>query len=419
MSSALLLILFVGFAVPTASGIPITSSKGKTVDFAGVKSASPAGLEVQFKKDGPLMTLPWGRLDLRKLETENPKIHVARKKTLGGEKVELNMGSFVPEKVMEEKPSGRPGKLEAQGIYETTIKGKSSENFSTMEVAIKLPGGKTRGVFVYLTGAAVPAPEGEKYFRAGLFDTTSTPIATSGPWFNFATQHGLAILGLVVDEASGMKKGAAPYYEVSKGTGDALYRAIDVIAGSSKRAELKTVPILLYGRDVGGGAFAYNLSQWKPERIAAVVASKGAFYDAEPTEASAKVPLMFIQGEYDNDWESYNGKNLGNEVFGKHVKLTPNWVYALEPRGTSGDSLQVFTLTQAFFNAVTPMRIGGGELKNIDKSSSWVGGFEPKKITKAGSGTEWTAEKCWLPDARFAKAWLAFISGTLQGTVPE
>lgn len=54
--SELLLILFTCFYTQaTAFGIPITSSKGKTVEFAGVKSASPAGLEVQVKKGGALL----------------------------------------------------------------------------------------------------------------------------------------------------------------------------------------------------------------------------------------------------------------------------------------------------------------------------------------------------------------------------
>ncbi|MFK5924058.1 MAG: hypothetical protein QM496_17920 [Verrucomicrobiota bacterium] len=416
---SLLMLLLVFLLPPMASGIPITSSKGKTVDFAGVKSASPAGLEVQVKKGGPVVTLSWSRLDLRKLESENPKIHAARKKTLGGEKVALNMGSFVDQEPKAAMPTDRKGRLEAEGIYETTVKGKSSDNFTNLKVAIKLPGGKAKGVLVYLTGAAARAPGNEKFFAAGLFDTTSTAIATRGPWFSFAAQHGLAILGLAVDDVKGPKKGAAPYYEVSAGTGDALIRAIDMIADSAKRPELKIVPMVLYGRDVGGGAFVYNFAQWKPERVAAVVAAKGAFYNAEPNEISAKVPLMFIQGEYDNEWELYEGKNLANEVFGKHVKLQPNWVFALEPRGTSGDSLQVFTLGQAFLNVVVPMRMGSEGLNEIERSSAWVGDIEGKKISKAGGSTEWTAGRTWLPDARLAKSWQAFVSGNLKAEQAE
>jgi len=410
----ILLLLSVFIFVPfSASAIPITSSKGKTVDFAGVKSASPAGLEVQVKKDGPIVTLSWSRLDLRKLETENPKIHEARKKTLRGEKVELNLGSIVAKKTVEAKPTGLRAKREAQGVYQTTIKGKAGDNFNTLRVAVKLPEGKVKGVFVYLSGEAMASPDGGKHFVAGLIDTTSTPIATRGPWFEFAAQHGLAILGVSIDETKGAKKGSPPYYEVSKGTGEALYRAIDMIAVSAKKEELKTVPLVLYGRDVGGGALVYNFVLWKPERIAAAVVSKGAFYNAEPIETSAKIPMMFIEGEYDNDWELYGGKNLASEVFGKHVELDPNWVYALEPQGTSGDSLAAFTLAKDFLSVVTPLRIGNEGLKEIDRSSSWVGDIEAKKIFKAGAGAKGAAGRCWLPDARFAKTWLSFVSGTL------
>jgi hypothetical protein len=400
-----------------ALGIPITSSNGKTVDFAGVKSASPAGLEVQVTKDAPPLTLPWSRLDLKKLETENPQIHEARKKTLEGTVVELNLGSFAPEKPMEAKPTDRTGRLEAEGIYEKSVKGGADDNFSSLKLALKVPGGKAKGIFLFVTGAAIKSPDGAGKFVAGIFDTTSTAIAKQGPWFPYGAQQGLAIAGLEVD-GNGAKKGAAPYHEVSKGIGDALLRAIDMVADGAKREELKTVPLIMYGRDVGGGAFVYNLAQWKPERIAAAVVAKGAFYDAEPTEASAKVPLMFVQGEYDNDWELFGGKNLANEVVEKYANLKPNWTYALEPRGTSGDSLQVYTIVQAFLDRVTPMRIGGVGLTEIDRSSSWVGDIKAKTASQAGGGTEWTADKTWLPDAQFAKSWEGFVNGTLEPKIP-
>lgn len=416
----LLLILYVGlFISPVVYGIPITSSKGKTVDFVGVKSASPAGLEVQVQKDGPILTLPWSRLDLRKLETENPNIHEARKKTLAGEKVELNLGSFMPMKPKEEKPTGRGGKLAAKGIYETSLKGKASDNFVNMHLVMKLPSSKAKGIFLYVTGAGFKLSDTDKHLSAGLFDTTATPIATRGPWFSLVEQHGLAIAGIALDRVTGPKKGAAPFYEVGEGTGEALYRAIDAVAELSKREELKTIPVVMYGRDVGGGAFVYNLSQWKPERVAAVVAAKGAYYQAVPSEASAKVPLLLIQGEYDEDWQIFNAKNLAKEVFEKNVSLSPNWTLAIEPRGTSGDSLQVFTLSKAFLNTVIPMRLGDEGLKEIPPSSFWQGDFESKKVSKAGASTEWTTGKTWLPEAKFAKSWEAFANGTLQAAPPE
>lgn len=409
---SLLLILFLGFSVsPLAFGVPITSSKGKTVDFAGVKSASPAGLEVQVKKEGPTMTLPWSRLDLKKLEAENPKIHEARKQTLSGKKVELNLGSFAPKKAEVTKPAGRMARLEAEGAYERALKGKASDNFSKMRMSLKVPGGKAKGIFVYLTGAANKVKDSDKQYLAVLNDSTPTAVAKRGEWFGFVAEHGLAIVGLAID---GLKAEAAPQYNVSEGTGDGMLRLIDELAEASKRPELKTVPLIIFGCDVGGGAFAYNFSQWKPERVAVVVAAKGAFYNAVPTEASAKVPIIFIQGEYDNDWELFGGKNIGNEVVEKYASMKPNWTFALEPRGTSGESLQVFTMSQAFFNTMIPMRIGPDGLKEIDRASSWVGDVKTKKTSKAGGGTEWIAGKTWLPDAQFAKSWEAFANGTLQ-----
>ncbi len=414
---ALLLIFFTCFyAQAPAFGIPITSSKGKTVEFAGVKSASPDGLEVQVKKGGATMVLPWSRLDLKKLETENPKIHEARTATLDGKKVALNLGVFAPEEGMITKPEGRMARLEAQGSYERALNGKASENFIKMRMALKVPGGKAKGIFVYLTGAANKFKDTDEKYVAVLNDTTPTAVAKRGEWFGFVETHSLAIVGLAID---GLKNGAKPQYNVAEGTGDGLLRLIDAMADAAKRPELKTAPLVMFGADVGGGAFAYNFAQWKPDRVAVVVAAKGAFYDAVPTEASAKVPIIFIQGEYDNDWELFGGKNIGNEVFEKNVGMKPNWTYALEPRGASGESLPVFMLSQAFLNTVIPMRMGEDGLKDIDRASSWVGAVDTKKVSKGGKSTEWTAGKTWLPDAKFAKSWEAFVNGKLEGAPPE
>lgn len=416
--SVLLVILLTGLfgSSPTAFGLPITSSKGKTVDFAGVKSASPAGLEVQVKSGGPTLTLPWSRLDLKKLETENPKIHEARKQALDGKKVALNLGSFTPKKPMATKPSGRTGRLAADGIYESTLKGKSSDNFATFKMALKVPGGKANGILIRVDGSASKSDDANGTLV--MIESTTTE-AISGAWRSYALQHGLAVAGIVVDNGAGAKQGNAAHHDVSKGTGDGLLRAIDMLADISKRPELKTVPLILYGEGAGGAAFVYNFAQWKPERVAAVVAQKGAFYDAIPTEISAKVPLMFIQGEYDDEWELYGGKNLADEVFEKYAGLKPNWTFALEFQGTSGGSLLTYTMSREFFDRVVPMRIGDEGLKEIDRSISWIGDMASKKVNKAGSGTDWAAGKTWLPDARFAKTWSDFVTGELEASPPE
>jgi predicted esterase len=410
------LILLIGlFVSPAAFGIPITSSQGKTVDFVGVKSASPAGLEVQVKAGGPTLTLPWSRLDLKKLESENPKIHEARIKTLDGKKEALNLGSFAPKKP---KSSGRMEKLKAMGVYQDSMKGKSSDNFSILKMAVKLPNSKVKGIFLKVTGAAVKINEADEHFAAALFDTTTAAIGVGGAWTNFAEENNLAIVGISVD-IGGLKKGAVPYYDMTGGLGDAVLRLIDKIADVSKKEELKTAPLVLYGRDVGGASFVYNLVQWKPERVVAAAVVKGAFYNTPPTEISAKVPIIFVEGEYDDDWQYFGGKNLGKEVVEKYVDMKPNWTYVLEPRGTSNDNILVFTVTQAFLKKVTSMRMGEDGLTEMDRSKAWVGEVNAMKASKAGSGTEWKAGKTWLPDARFAKTWEEFVHGTLKPYSPN
>ena len=415
----LLLILFTGFIAPsTVLGIPITSSKGKTVEFAGVKSASPAGLEVQVKKGGPILTLPWARLDLNKLKSENPKIHDARIQSLDGKKVALNLGGVAPKVDEVKMPNDRKGRLEAQGIFEAGLKAKAADNFVEMRMAIKLPGGKVKGILLYTTGVPGRVPGTESYVARGIDITDYVATKPVGPWSKFALEQGMAIMGIGINDVGGGKKGP-PYFEVSKGTGDALLRMIDTVADRAKRPELKTAPFVLYGRGVGGASFVYHLAQWKPERVAAVVAAKGAFYDAEPTEASAKVPILFLEGEYDDEWKEFKAGNLAHDIVAKHVALKPNWTFASERRGPSGDSLEVQTISMGFLKSVVPMRIGEDGLQEIDRSASWVGNNETKEISQAGGSTDWTADKTWLPDAGVGKLWKGYSTGTMNATPPE
>lgn len=99
---------------------------------------------------------------------------------------------------------------------------------------------------------------------------------------------------------------------------------LDKVADKAKRPELKTAPFVLYGRGVGGASFVYHMAQWKPERVVAAVAAKGAFFDAEPSEVSAKVPILFLESEYDDEWEAFNGKNLARDIVAKYAGMKPN-----------------------------------------------------------------------------------------------
>ena len=74
------------------------------------------------------------------------------------------------------------------------------------------------------------------------------------------------------------------YYEADKGSGAALLESIKAFGVESKHPELEHAPLLLWGHSARG-QFNYDFTCWKPDRVIAFVANKGAYYVSISTNA--------------------------------------------------------------------------------------------------------------------------------------
>ena len=56
--------------VSEVGAVPIAGANGTVVDFAGIKSAGPAGLKVQIKSGDAPIDIPWEKIDLARLQAD-------------------------------------------------------------------------------------------------------------------------------------------------------------------------------------------------------------------------------------------------------------------------------------------------------------------------------------------------------------
>ena len=421
---ALVVALSVWFCGQTTSyAVPITGANGTTVDFAGVKAATPAGLQVKILADGNVATVPWDKFDMAKMETEQPDLFTAYQKTQSGETVDLYLGVFAGEKPkpkMDETPAIPKSQ---QGFKEVTLNGKSGSGFKTMTVAMRDPSPNAKAIFVGAFGGG-PGEE--------MFSSIYLARGDGTSWDNFLAINKLVPVGVRVN--TGMPDPRKePFFLADKGSGDALLQAIETLAKQSGRDDLAEAPIVIYGREVMGSALAYNLAQYKPERVVCAVAMNGpSFFTVEPTEASVKVPVLIVKGEYDDayrEWEleptlDENSKRIDPpfEGYNRYVStlpMRPNWTRVIQPRGTGDINAVTEALGKAFVDAVIKQRFGGGTYADMVPDIAYMGNLEDKTVKNMPDDVGvLKPNETWLPDQVFASVWRQFLEGTLSPPPP-
>lgn len=323
---ALFLVLTGVTAGRLAAEISLTGANGRAVAFQLIKDATPKGLTAQMVADGPVIGITWEKLDLAALEREHKLIYAAYLRTKEGETIPLNLDRPVDGMAPPADPDASKGGDTAK---RARYPGWFDTNVGKLTFMLQLPLGKPRGVLVVSL---------DDFGRS--FQRMGNQQRGSGPWAEFQTKYDLALL--TYDIADG-ERNLDPtiiddFVFASKGSGKALESALNSFAVQTKMPDLIDLPIALYGEERTGAAFVYNFVHYKPERILAAVVSKGAFYDAEPTPESAKVPMLFVWGEYSNNHEIWKSENYAESVLAKAAPLAPNWTNGREFRGPGDPS---------------------------------------------------------------------------------
>ena len=400
--------------------VPITGANGSVVDFAGVKAATPAGLVVKIQPTSGEVTVPWDKFDLGKMKSEQAAIFAGYQKAQAGVTTALSLGVF--EKQMPAKPQETSTLATRAGsddhYVQTTISGKAGSGFSKMTVAMRRPSSNAKAIFVGVFG------EGRGYEN---YSSTYLARGERSSWDEFWAANKLVPVGIRI-EWSVPDPRKEPWFLADKGSGDALLQAISNLAKQVGRDDLANAPIVIYGRETMGSGFAYNLTQYQPDRILCSVAMKsGGLYNVEPTENSVKVPMLFVKGEYDDshrEWKleptlSDDGREIDppNEAANRYrssLALRPLWSLMIEPRGTTDINPMTELLGKEFISAVVKQRFGTGRLTDMVPDIYQMGNLTEKTIANMPDDQGVLAnDETWLPDPQFAKAWQKFLNGEL------
>jgi len=434
--SRLILTLLLGsvlwFPGVGARAITLTGANGRSVEFHLIKSATPKGLTVQLVADGPVIGIPWDKLDPGALEKEHRAIHDAYLKAKQGETVELNLDK-APAVAMSSTGGGSapvpppaPASPEATGRYAGWIETRAG----AFVFAMQLPDEPARGILLVSL---------DDYGQS--FDRLAGHPVGKGPWGVLQNRHDLALL--TYDHANRAPSDDPAVVDefvfASKGSGKSVEDGIKAIAEKSGKPELAGLPIAVYGAGRTGAAFAYNFVQYRPERILAAVVSKGSVYDGEPSAESAKVPMLLIWGEYCNNHELWDAENHGASVLAKTAALSPNWTNGREFRGRSEQNAICEYFGKQYLIEMVKLRLPGKKKPAAEPASdvavatesSGDFGLIPLERAKGSKGNMDTgeaspltdpgaslaAEETFLPNAAVARLWKGFVLGELE--VPE
>ncbi len=423
-------LLALSFVATPLSAIPLTGANGKSVEFPFVDSATPKGLVVRMSADAQAIGLTWDKLDLAALERDHPEIYAIHLRAKAGETVPLNLGPSAKGDPASPSSPDKPVEPRYPGWTELKI-GKT-------EYMLQAPATKPRGILLISQDDFGDAFRYIQNHQRG-----------SGYWGVFQTKFDMALLSYnTADYSSGASQDPTKIDDFvfpEKGSGKALFSALAAFEKKLNLPGLADLPIAIYGTDRMGAAFAYNLAQRHPERILAVSLYDGGFYDAEPTEASAKVPILFMWGQYSNRPELWGTENSTLPVLAKAAPLKPLWTSAREfrGRGTMSDVVEHFakqyliamvearmpkaeppvekTETEppadgaAKEEAPAPEPAGPPVLTEINRAEGSIGNVETGEAIKIKDSDAVLGEgETYLPNATVIRYWKDFVLGTLE-----
>ncbi len=426
----------------TASAqISLTGSNGRAVQFAGIKDAAPKGLVVQMKPNAKVIGIPWAKLDLAALEKDNNKIYVAYLAAKDGETIPLNLGTYEDPKEKQIAMTNEQVRKK-NGWYESSISG--------IKFRLQLPVGTPRGVLLVAHDDRGNSNRMIMGMQQG-----------EGRWGQFQNRHRFALMTYFYETKMKLPTDMDDFIYADKKSGQALLDSLTKIAAEADKPEIADLPIAIYGFGKIGAPFAYNFTQWKPERVVAATVGKGAYYTAKPTEESAKVPMLLLYGKYDNTAAIFGSDRSHEVVFKEFASMNPLWAYAGEFRGKNDDTPECDHVAQDFLHKMIEMRVpklapkprapkpeekpaADGDKPDapkgdddpepepepepevpamlpFDESESYVGNIETAKYTPIKKDANGVIEEgsTWLPGRDFARLWKQFEEGEIELTIGE
>jgi len=227
-------------------------------------------------------------------------------------------------------------------------------------------------------------------------------MVTEPAWQALAERTQSALIGCSMRGDTG-----GVYYEAEKWSGKVFLEALDKFAAESKHPEIEDAPLAFWGHSAGG-QFNFNFANWKPERTAAFVANKGAYYGDTIRPATRKVPALWILGEKDTE---IRVKNI-TAKYEDGRKSGALWALVPEPNEGHGGG-RSRDIGIVFIEEVLSSRIDSqGKLQPANPAEGWLGDLKTKSVEKVAGGDADVKDRSWLPGEATAKLWVDVVSGT-------
>lgn len=391
------------------SAITLKGANGREVDFHAVKSAAPGGLTVQMSADSADLEVPWTSFDLADLEKQHPDIHAAYERAKVGETIDLTEKKAEKDK---EKDALAAPKKSAPAKYEGWLDTKIG-NISFM---IQVPKEEVRGILL------ISFDDFGDSFKWAEFHKKGT-----GQWGIFQTKFGMALLAYNADRSNRNPTKLEDFVHSEAGSGKALMTALGNFATQLDQPALANAPIAVLARGRTGAAFAFNFVQEYPERILAASLYDGGFYDATPTEASAKVPMLLMWGQYSNRQELWGSTSNSVEVLAKVASMKTCWTNGREFRGQGTLTPENEYFARQYLLTMIEERLpkaedaaasGAPELAALNRGSGSVGNVLTGEVSTISSAdADLGEDETFLPNATVIRYWKGFVTGTLE--IPE
>lgn len=201
------------------------------------------------------------------------------------------------------------------------------------------------------------------------------------------------------------------YHEAEKWSGKVFLEALKKLGTESQHPEIADAPIALWGHSAGG-QFNFNFANWKPERVAAFVVNKGAYYGETISPAVRKVPALWILGEKDTE---IRVKNITSKYEGGRKRGA---LWALVPEPNEGHGIgRSRDIGMVFLEEVLGNRIDSfGKLQPADPAKGWLGDLKTKTVAKNTLSDSGPKDRVWLPGETTAKAWVEAVGGAAVAT---
>jgi predicted esterase len=203
---------------------------------------------------------------------------------------------------------------------------------------------------------------------------------------------------------------------LANGSEKVFLAALEKLAETAHRPEIKTVPWVLWGHS-GGAFWITSMTARHPERVAVAVAQSGC-RELGTNEAALKIPILHHNGRQDilnNTPQFIKGRSLG-----------ALWAYAVNPdTETSMDGHQCHDLRMLcipWIDACLELRLGkpgDAKLRDLNFAAGYLGDRVSKAIAPVASFNGDPTTASWFPTRLLAEKWIDYMNrGTIRDLTP-